>query len=98
MSDAMNNRKRTLEEEYFNRKNQEAIDRLREKIKVAAAAKTSGLSSMRCPRCDGNLKESQVDQVAIDTCEKCGGIWLDSGELGELLKRDKGGWFSKLWE
>jgi len=35
----------------------------------------------------------------IDTCEKCGGIWLDSGELEQLLKRDSNtdSWFSRLW-
>jgi Zn-finger nucleic acid-binding protein len=33
----------------------------------------------------------------IDTCENCGGIWLDSGELEQLLKRDTDSWFSRLW-
>ncbi|HLE62002.1 MAG TPA: zf-TFIIB domain-containing protein [Pyrinomonadaceae bacterium] len=97
MSDAFDQRRKGLEEEYFHRKNKEAIERLREKMKVAEEAKAAGTSSMRCPRCDGDLKESKVEQVAIDTCEKCGGIWLDSGELEELTKRDKGGWFSRLW-
>jgi uncharacterized protein with PIN domain len=97
MSDAFDDRRKGLEEEYFHRKNKEAIERLRDKMKVAEEAKAAGISSMRCPRCDGDLKESKVDQVSIDTCEKCGGIWLDSGELEELTKRDKGGWFSRLW-
>jgi uncharacterized protein with PIN domain len=97
MSDAFDQRRKGLEEEYFHRKNKEAIERLREQMKVAEEAKAAGTSSMRCPRCDGDLKESKVDQVSIDTCEKCGGIWLDSGELEELTKRDKGGWFSRLW-
>lgn len=97
MSDAFDQRKKGLEEEYFHRKNKEAIERLREKMKVAEEAKAAGISSMRCPRCDGNLMESKVEQVSIDTCEKCGGIWLDSGELEELMKHDKGGWFSRLW-
>ena len=97
MSDSFDQRRKGLEEEYFHRKNKEAIERLREKMKVAEEAKAAGTSSMRCPRCDGDLKESKVEQVAIDTCEKCGGIWLDSGELEELTKRDKGGWFSRFW-
>jgi Zn-finger nucleic acid-binding protein len=25
--------------------------------------------------------------VTIDTCGACGGVWLDKGELGELLAR-----------
>jgi Zn-finger nucleic acid-binding protein len=37
-------------------------------------------------------------EVTIDTCNKCGGVWLDSGELAELTtKKDPGGWFKRLW-
>jgi hypothetical protein len=96
MSDAFDERRKGLEEEYFHRKNKEAIEKLREKMKVAEEAKAAGASSMRCPRCEGNLKESKFEEVSIDTCEKCGGVWLDSGELEQLTKKDKGGWLSRL--
>jgi len=96
MSDAFDERRRGLEEEYFHRKNKEAIEKLREKMKVAEEAKVAGTSSMHCPRCDGNLKESKFEDVLIDTCDKCGGVWLDSGELAQLTKKDKGGWLSGL--
>jgi uncharacterized protein len=97
MSDSFDDRRKGLEEEYFHRKNQEAIAKLREKIKVSEEAKAAGTSSMRCPRCDGNLKENTVESVNIDTCDKCGGIWLDSGELEQLTKRESGGWLGRLW-
>ena len=97
MSDAFDDRRKGLEEEYFHRKNKEAIEKLREKMKVAEAAKAAGTSSMRCPRCDGNLIESKVDEVSIDTCDKCGGVWLDSGELEQLTKREGSGFFGKLF-
>lgn len=96
MSDAFDKRRQGLEEEYFHRKNKEAIEKLREKIKVGEEAKAAGTSSMRCPRCDGSLKENKFEGVAIDTCDKCGGIWLDSGELEQLTKKEKGGWLSGL--
>jgi hypothetical protein len=96
MSDAFDERRRGLEEEYFHRKNNEAIEKLREKMKVSEAAKAAGTSSMRCPRCDGSLKPSEFEGVSIDTCEKCGGVWLDSGELEQLTKKEKGGWLSGL--
>jgi ribosomal protein L37AE/L43A len=98
MGDAFDERRRGLEEEYFHRKNQEAIEKLREKMKVADEAKAAGTSSMKCPRCDGTLKESKHDGVSIDTCEKCGGVWLDSGELEQLTSREGGGgFFGRLW-
>ena len=97
MSNGMDDRRKGLEEEYFHRKNQEAIERLREKMKVSEEAKAAGKSSMMCPRCDGNLKESKFEEVMIDTCDNCGGVWLDSGELQQLTKKDKGGWLSRYW-
>jgi uncharacterized protein len=96
MSDAFDERRRGLEEEYFHRKNQEAIEKLREKMKVAEAAKAAGTSTMKCPRCDGTLQESKVGEVSIDTCDKCGGVWLDSGELEQLTRHESGGFFSRL--
>jgi Zn-finger nucleic acid-binding protein len=42
------------------------------------------------------LKESKFEGVLIDTCEKCGGVWLDSGELEQLTKKKDGGWLSGL--
>jgi Zn-finger nucleic acid-binding protein len=93
----MDERRRGLEEEYFHRKNKEALEKLREKIKVSEEAKTAGTSSMKCPRCDGTLHESKFEEVLIDTCDKCGGVWLDSGEFEDITRKDKGGWFSRYW-
>ena len=93
MSDAFDERRRGLEEEYFHRKNKEAIEKLREKIKVSEAAKAASAAAMVCPRCSGTLRESKVDDVLIDACEK---FWLDSGELEKLTKRESQGFFGRL--
>jgi hypothetical protein len=98
MANGMEDRGKNLEEEYFHRKNQEAIEKLRAKMKVAAEAKAAGVSSMKCPRCTGNLKESNFEGVMIDTCDHCSGVWLDPGEFGQLVQKEgKGGWFSRFW-
>jgi uncharacterized protein len=97
MSNPMDERRRGLEEEYFNRKNKEALEKLREQMKASEDAKAAGTSSMKCPRCDGSLSESKFEEVTIDTCDKCGGVWLDSGEFEQVTKKDKGGWFSRYW-
>ena len=97
MSNPLDDRRRGLEEEYFHRKNQEAIEKLRAKIRLAAQAKEAGTSSMKCPRCDGTLKEVMIENVAIDSCDKCAGTWLDSGELEKLTQTDIARWFRNLW-
>ena len=97
MADAFDDRRKGLEEEYFHRMNQEAIAKLREKMKVSEEAKAASSAPMTCPRCGGTLQEGKIDEVSVDTCDKCGGVWLDSGELQQLTKREGGGFFSKLW-
>ena len=98
MREGLEERRKGLEEEYFRRKNQEAIERLREKQKVAAAAKAAGKSTMLCPRCGGPLHERTFEEVHANACKNCGGAWLDAIELEHLTERDEGGWLSRLWE
>lgn len=40
----------------------------------------------RCPRCEAaSLVEVVRRDVAIDRCRRCGGVWLDPGELERLV-------------
>lgn len=43
---------------------------------------------MNCPNCKEAMLVLEIEQVEIDNCIKCGGVWLDSGEL-ELLIEDQ---------
>jgi uncharacterized protein len=40
---------------------------------------------MDCPVCEKPMIAMELDEVEIDHCLDCGGIWLDSGELELLL-------------
>jgi len=40
-----------------------------------------------CPRCDVPLLVLQFQRVDVDFCNHCHGLWLDAGELEELLTR-----------
>jgi len=42
---------------------------------------------MNCPVCDNvRMREVQKNEVMIDTCPQCKGVWLDRGELDKLMK------------
>ena len=40
---------------------------------------------MNCPVCDKPMIVLEVQQIEIDHCARCGGTWLDGGELELLL-------------
>jgi uncharacterized protein len=43
---------------------------------------------MNCPKCtDTLLVMSERQQVEIDYCPVCRGVWLDRGELDKLIER-----------
>jgi Zn-finger nucleic acid-binding protein len=43
---------------------------------------------MKCPVCpDSNLLMTERQNVEIDYCPNCRGVWLDRGELDKLIER-----------
>lgn len=42
---------------------------------------------MLCPRCKVELRMSDRQNVEIDYCPDCRGIWLDRGELDKIIDR-----------
>ena len=41
-----------------------------------------------CPACGGHLVQVERSGVRIDACRQCRGVFLDRGELDEILKRE----------
>lgn len=48
--------------------------------------KKSGEEYLLCPRCKIKMKKLIKKDIVIDICKKCGGMWVDSGELEKLAK------------
>lgn len=96
MTDIFDERRRGLEEEYFRRRDKESLDRLRAALAEQA---TEGPVTMACPRCDGKLHQKAFDEVTIDQCDHCHGVWLDAGELEQLVNRESPSnrWLKAFW-
>ena len=45
------------------------------------------MTPIDCPVCRAPFREVLTDGVLIDVCSRCSGVWLDRGELEELLRR-----------
>ncbi len=48
--------------------------------------KESGEHYLLCPRCNIHMNKLVKKDVVIDICKKCGGMWVDSGELEKLAE------------
>jgi len=40
-----------------------------------------------CPICGVELRPRAVYEIEVDSCPKCGGAWLDGGELQKLIAK-----------
>ena len=96
MAVELEDRGRALENEYFHRKEQELI----EKMKAKLGAENAEATGIDCPRCDGKLVETGYENIKIDVCDKCSGVWLDAGELAQIVDKDEkgGGWFGGFFK
>ena len=45
------------------------------------------LVNLDCPVCANDLLTLDFDELAVDGCKNCGGVWLDRGELALALDR-----------
>ncbi len=60
----------------------------KDQVEVAAAEKKKQqeLHYMHCPKCGSQLVEIGFRDVMIDKCTGCQGVWLDTGELEQVIK------------
>lgn len=82
------------EEEYFARleferrkkalAEQEGQAAEHERLRVLAVAKD------RCPKCGAPLLPVQYRGIELDKCSRCQGMWLDCGELDQVINQEAG--------
>lgn len=96
MSKIWDERKKSIEEEYFRRKEQELVEKLRAKRAEEEQREQAEASAIHCPKCEGTLVEITFEGVQIDRCNKCHGVWLDAGELERLTGQEESGWLSRM--
>ena len=90
----LDDRGRALENEYFRRQEQELIEKLKSKLN----AENAQVSDLGCPKCDGKLVETDFENIKMDVCNNCTGVWLDAGELAQIVDKDKSeGWFGRVF-
>jgi uncharacterized protein len=79
----------STEEEYFAREEIEKKRKLALQQSEEMAAKQreelKQLHYMKCPKCGMDLQTLTRGRVEIDTCFNCQGVWLDAGELDQII-------------
>ncbi len=91
---------RKNEDEYFHRRDAEAIAKLRAELQAQGMAE--GAASLRaahaghCGRCGGDLVVKPFRGIEIDECASCGAVLLDPGELQQIAPNDQASFVSNF--
>lgn len=95
MAIELEERGKSLENEYFHRKEKELIEKMKAKL---ASEETKDLH-INCPKCDGKLVETDYENVSVDVCDTCSGVWFDAGELAQIVdKNENSGWLNRFFK
>ena len=87
MSDSWEKMRVAKEEQYFEKENKAAMDRLKTR---------EGGNKRLSPVTGEPMQQTTVMGVVVDRCPTSQGIWLDKGELEQILERATGD-DSKSW-
>lgn len=88
MTDAWNDRKKALENEYFHKKEQEVLAKMKQ-------AEIEASSLGHCPKCGKVIEPITFHGVPLDQCTNCGGVWLGPNDLKVLAAKDHRTWFER---
>ena len=44
--------------------------------------------AMRCPKCRSDMQQIMIDNIEVDRCSACHGLWFDDGELSKLRNKE----------
>jgi hypothetical protein len=101
---------RRREDEWFRANERKLIEEARQarlkREQERAAREAEGerarlrdLHFMKCPKCGHDRREEDLGGVKVDRCSHCEGIYLDAGELDQVLLKkedERRGFFRRL--
>lgn len=92
MSDAWEDRKKALENQYFYNLEKELIEKIKNDSDEKLVRK---YCRNRCPKCGDQIEPMTFRGVPLDKCPGCGGVWLGPKDLSILAEKDHRTWFDK---
>jgi ribosomal protein S27AE len=95
MTDAWEERRKALENEYFHKIEARLIEQMRTESREKLVRE---LCRNRCPKCGDQIQAMDFRGVPLDKCPGCGGVWLGPRDLRLLSEKDHHTWFDRWFK
>jgi Zn-finger nucleic acid-binding protein len=83
---------RAKEDIYFAERDRELIEKIRAQLRKIETQEPK----LQCPKCGGTWESYMFQGLPLERCRNCSGIWMDKGELEEVLQKFSRGPFGHL--
>lgn len=95
--DKLREKERAEEDLYFAKRDRELLQKMRGQDDAGREATAREIARGRCPKCGSPLASRVVDDIAIQECASCRGIWLNQDELATLSQRESESWLGRFF-
>lgn len=97
LGNKLGEKERAEENRYFAQRDRELLEKLKQEKATTEEETLRQQSLMRCPKCGEKLVSVQHNDVSVEECPACRGMWLDRGELELLAQRENEGWLGRFF-
>ena len=97
LGNKLQEKERAEENRYFAQRDRELLEKLKQEKATSEETTLRQQALMRCPKCGEKLVSVQHNDVAVEECPACQGMWLDRGELETLAQREQEGWLGRFF-
>jgi phage FluMu protein Com len=86
--DRLRDKERADEDQYFAKRDRELLEKMRAKIAPPDEAAGQETTRGRCPKCGKQLDSRRFDNLVLEECPSCRGVWLSRDEIATISRRE----------
>jgi DNA repair exonuclease SbcCD ATPase subunit len=95
--DKLRDKERGEEEQHFAKRDRELLQKLRAASRPTDEMRAQEIPQGRCPKCGKPLEKGRVDDIVLEKCASCGGLWLGGDEIAKLSQHDSESFLGRLF-
>ena len=92
--DKLRQKERTEEDQYFGKRDLDLLEKVRDQDEAGREATALGIARDRCSGRGKHLMPNTLDEIAVETCSSCHGVWLNQNEVAAVSQRESESWLA----
>ncbi len=95
--DKLREKERGEEDQHFAKRDRELLQKMRAATQPADEMRAREIAQGRCPNCGMRLEKGRVDDVELEKCISCSGVWIGRDEIAKLAQHDGESFLARLF-